>query len=155
MDSKFEVKVCGGVGIGAVGVEVAKSKGFGVVVFEKGVFEEAVDEGCVDDEDIVDWGLTELNGGDEPWHASLPMVENGLRFAFVTYVRVRRKMVGHDGQENGSVLDCKSNKFQTQDFSFLPRMVADSHEEYKYLLLVQEILSLLLKIPKGGHLGSD
>ncbi|KAL9257417.1 Bifunctional dihydrofolate reductase-thymidylate synthase 1-like protein [Drosera capensis] len=77
----------------------------------------------------------------QPWHASLPLVENGVRFPFVTYVRVRRNMADHDGQENGSALDCKSSKFQTQELSFLPRMVADSHEEYKYLQLVQEILS--------------
>ncbi|GAB2220889.1 hypothetical protein Droror1_Dr00012047 [Drosera rotundifolia] len=40
------------------------------------------------------------------------------------------------GQENGSALDCKSSKFLTQDFFFLPRIVADRCEEYKYLLLV-------------------
>ncbi|KAL9251443.1 Bifunctional dihydrofolate reductase-thymidylate synthase-like protein [Drosera capensis] len=84
----------------------------------------------------------------QPWHASLPLVENGVRFAFVTYVRVRRNMVDHDGQENGSALDCKSSKFQTLDFSFLPQMVADSHEEYKYLQLVQEIIS-------GGNVKED
>ncbi|GAB2267329.1 Bifunctional dihydrofolate reductase-thymidylate synthase 1 [Dionaea muscipula] len=77
----------------------------------------------------------------QPWYASLPVVENGIRFAFVTYVRVRSNMAENGGQNNGSMMDSKRSKFQIQDFSFLPRMIAERHEEYMYLQLVKEILS--------------
>ncbi|GMH02777.1 hypothetical protein Nepgr_004616 [Nepenthes gracilis] len=77
----------------------------------------------------------------QPWYSALPMVENNIRFAFITYVRVRRTTAYHGGQNNGSVFECKSSKFQIQDFSFLSQMILERHEEYMYLQLVRDILS--------------
>nr|KYP66108.1 hypothetical protein KK1_012392 [Cajanus cajan] len=57
----------------------------------------------------------------QPWYSSFPLVENNLRYAFTTYVRVR--------------------KFEVKKFSFLPKMIYERHEEFKYLRLVQEIIS--------------
>ncbi|GAB2218985.1 hypothetical protein Drorol1_Dr00006610 [Drosera rotundifolia] len=76
----------------------------------------------------------------QPWHASLPLVENGVRFAFVTYVRARRKMAGQV-KKMGLRWIVSLASFRHRTSLSLPRMVADSHEEYKYLQLVQEILS--------------
>lgn len=80
-----------------------------------------------------------------PWYSSLPMVENNIRYSFVTYVRLRTVSDSHS-QNN----DTKSNngKFEVQDFSFLPQIIFERHEEYMYLRLVREILS-------SGNLKAD
>lgn len=46
-------------------------------------------------------------------------------------------------QNNDIVLDSKTNsdKFEVKQFSFLPKMVFEKHEEYLYLRLVQDIIS--------------
>lgn len=41
--------------------------------------------------------------------------------------------------DNG--LENSSNKFEIKEFSFLPKMIFERHEEYTYLRLVQDILS--------------
>lgn len=74
-----------------------------------------------------------------PWYSSFPLVENNIRHSFVTYVRVRRTAVDIGTQINGT--KANSSKFEVQDFSFLPQVVFDRHEEHLYLKLVQEILS--------------
>lgn len=75
----------------------------------------------------------------QPWYSSFPRVENDIRYSFVTYARVRRTAVDIGSQSNGS--KSASGKFEVQDFSFLPRLVFDRHEEHLYLQLVKEILS--------------
>lgn len=75
----------------------------------------------------------------QPWYSSFPLVENNIRHSFVTYVRVRRTAVDVGTQTNGT--KANSGKFEVQDFSFLPQMVYDRHEEHLYLGLVLEILS--------------
>lgn len=66
-----------------------------------------------------------------PWYSSFPVVENNIRYTFVTYVRVRSSVI--------EPLD--SCKFEVEKFSFLPKNIFDKHEEYMYLKLVQDIIS--------------
>ncbi|GJN01134.1 hypothetical protein PR202_ga18374 [Eleusine coracana subsp. coracana] len=78
----------------------------------------------------------------QPWYSSFPVVESNIRHSFVTYVRVRKSVAEtHDsnGKESTEV-DIKSNKFETENFSFLPKMIFDRHEEYHYLNLVEDII---------------
>ncbi|XP_057737137.1 bifunctional dihydrofolate reductase-thymidylate synthase-like [Arachis stenosperma] len=76
------------------------------------------------------------------WYSSFPKMENSIRYSFTTYVRVRRS-VEHATQNTDPVLDNNSDtlKFEFKDFSFLPKMILERHEEYKYLRLVEEIIS--------------
>ncbi|QHO17640.1 hypothetical protein S83_033588 [Arachis hypogaea] len=76
------------------------------------------------------------------WYSSFPKMENNIRYSFTTYVRVRRS-VEHATQNTDPVLDNNSDtlKFEFKDFSFLPKMILERHEEYKYLRLVEEIIS--------------
>jgi dihydrofolate reductase / thymidylate synthase len=69
-------------------------------------------------------------------------VENNIRYSVVTYVRVRKSVAEtHDsnGKESTEV-DKKNDKFETENFSFLPKMIFDRHEEYHYLNLVEDII---------------
>lgn len=74
----------------------------------------------------------------QPWYSSFPLVENNVRFSFVTYICVR-KTAADSCQNNGNGSNC--GKFEIQDFSFLPRMILEKHEEFLYLRLVQDVLS--------------
>lgn len=76
-----------------------------------------------------------------PWYSSFPLVENNVRYAFTTYVRVRNS--ASESESNDSVLLGKlgTSKFDVKKFNFLPKMVFDGHEEYMYLRLVEDILS--------------
>lgn len=78
-----------------------------------------------------------------PWYSSFPKVENNIRYSFTTYVRVRSSVAESLNQSTVSPLDNKpaSKKFEVQNFSFLPKMIFERHEEYMYLNLVQEIIS--------------
>ncbi|KAG0568729.1 hypothetical protein KC19_6G041600 [Ceratodon purpureus] len=58
------------------------------------------------------------------WAASIPVMENGLRFSFVTYVR----------SENGT----KSSVDAA--VSVLPKSVLEAHDEYHYLRLIDDII---------------
>ncbi|XP_048631905.1 bifunctional dihydrofolate reductase-thymidylate synthase 1-like isoform X4 [Brassica napus] len=62
-----------------------------------------------------------------PWYSSLPVVENGIRYCFNTYVR-RKDLIFGSGAE-------------AEQYSFLPKMVFERHEEFGYLNLVQNIIS--------------
>ncbi|XP_010530821.1 PREDICTED: bifunctional dihydrofolate reductase-thymidylate synthase 1-like isoform X2 [Tarenaya hassleriana] len=73
----------------------------------------------------------------QPWYSSYPITENGIRFCFTTYVRVRSSSVESYDQSDGS----EAPKFDVKRFSFLPKMVFDRHEEFLYLNLVQDIIS--------------
>ncbi|XP_020694107.1 bifunctional dihydrofolate reductase-thymidylate synthase-like isoform X1 [Dendrobium catenatum] len=79
----------------------------------------------------------------QPWFSSFPLVENNIRYSFVTYVRVRsqssQSQIQYDFQAtNGN--SCK-DKIEIQQFSFLPKMIFEQHEEYSYLRLVEDIIS--------------
>ncbi|XP_074313379.1 putative bifunctional dihydrofolate reductase-thymidylate synthase [Silene latifolia] len=74
-----------------------------------------------------------------PWYSSFPLIENNIRYSFVTYVRVRSN-AAENGTPNNSCKSC-SGIFEVQNFSFLPQMIRDRHEEYTYLGLVQDIFS--------------
>ncbi|XP_042397666.1 putative bifunctional dihydrofolate reductase-thymidylate synthase [Zingiber officinale] len=77
-----------------------------------------------------------------PWYSSYPMVENDIRYSFVTYVRAQSSStevhVSTDGDMNGGHL--AMDKFNVQDFSFLPEFIYKKHEEYVYLGLVEDII---------------
>ncbi|KAF2582101.1 hypothetical protein F2Q70_00009050 [Brassica cretica] len=62
-----------------------------------------------------------------PWYSSLPVVENGIRYCFNTYVQ-RKDLIFGSGVE-------------AEQYSFLPTMVFERHEEFGYLTLVQNIIS--------------
>ena len=60
----------------------------------------------------------------------------------MTFVRVR-KSVAETHESNGkesTEVDTKNDKFEIENFSFLPKMVYDRHEEYQYLNLVEDII---------------
>ncbi|KAF7810863.1 bifunctional dihydrofolate reductase-thymidylate synthase-like [Senna tora] len=79
----------------------------------------------------------------QPWYSSFPKVENDIRYCFTTYVRVRNSTVESLSQNSDAICDSRSDstKFEVKNFSFLPRMIFERHEEYKYLRLVQDIIS--------------
>lgn len=73
----------------------------------------------------------------QPWCSSLPMSENGLRFCFTTYVRVKSSVDESSEESNGS----QFLQFDGKKFSFLPKMIFDQHEEFRYLNLVEDVIS--------------
>ncbi|PWZ40032.1 Bifunctional dihydrofolate reductase-thymidylate synthase [Zea mays] len=78
----------------------------------------------------------------QPWYSSFPVIESNIRHSFVSFVRVR-KSVAETHESNGkesTEVDTKNDKFETENFSFLPKMVYDRHEEYQYLNLVEDII---------------
>ncbi|RDX81215.1 hypothetical protein CR513_38138, partial [Mucuna pruriens] len=78
-----------------------------------------------------------------PWYSSFPKVENNIRYSFATYVRVRSSVAESLNQNIDPPFDNNSDslKFEVRDFSFLPKMIFERHEEYMYLKLVQDIIS--------------
>ncbi|KAH1252104.1 Bifunctional dihydrofolate reductase-thymidylate synthase [Glycine max] len=78
-----------------------------------------------------------------PWYSSFPKVENNIRYCFTTYVRVRSSAPESPGQNIDQLLDnnSESMKFEVKEFSFLPKMISERHEEYLYLKLVQDIIA--------------
>ncbi|GKA00825.1 bifunctional dihydrofolate reductase-thymidylate synthase-like protein [Tanacetum coccineum] len=52
-----------------------------------------------------------------PWYSSSPVAENGICYRFVSYVRV------HDSPD--------SSKLKVENFSFLPKMIFDKHEDLR------------------------
>ncbi|XP_021672000.2 bifunctional dihydrofolate reductase-thymidylate synthase isoform X2 [Hevea brasiliensis] len=87
------------------------------------------------------------------WYSSLPLVENNIRYSFVTYVRVKNSENGTPfkstaAKYNGNL---NSTKFETKNFSFLPKVIFEKHDEYMYLRLVEEIISSgILKDDRTG-----
>ncbi|PKI49628.1 hypothetical protein CRG98_029965 [Punica granatum] len=71
----------------------------------------------------------------KPWYSSLPVVENNIRYSFVTYIRVRNSPILESQPLSGI------EKFNVECFSFLPKMILERHDEFAYLKLVQEVLS--------------
>lgn len=76
----------------------------------------------------------------QPWYSSFPLVENNIRYSFMTYVRVRSSADESQIQNNGDS-GLESIKFEVKKFSFLPKMIFERHEEYIYLRLVEDIIS--------------
>lgn len=79
----------------------------------------------------------------QPWYSSFPLVENNIRYSFNTYVRVRSSTPESLSQNTDPIFDNNSDstKFEVHKFSFLPKMIVERHEEFKYLRLVQDIIS--------------
>ncbi|KAM1794229.1 hypothetical protein ACFX11_034728 [Malus domestica] len=79
----------------------------------------------------------------QPWYSSFPKVENGIRHSFTTYVRVRNSAVESLCENNDLNSNSKSDsvKCEVKNFSYLPKMIFEKHEEHMYLRLVREILS--------------
>uniref|UniRef100_A0A6N2MR31 Bifunctional dihydrofolate reductase-thymidylate synthase n=1 Tax=Salix viminalis TaxID=40686 RepID=A0A6N2MR31_SALVM len=79
----------------------------------------------------------------QPWYSSFPKVEKDIRHCFTTYVRVRSSTIESLSQNNGVNPDGNSenSKFEVKEFSFLPKMVFERHEEHLYLRMVQDIIS--------------
>ncbi|XP_039143877.1 bifunctional dihydrofolate reductase-thymidylate synthase-like [Dioscorea cayenensis subsp. rotundata] len=80
----------------------------------------------------------------QPWHSSSPLVENNIKYSFVTYVRVRSNSeIAVSALSNDAATDChpEKEKFEVDRFSFLPKMIFDRHEEYLYLKLVDDIIA--------------
>ncbi|XP_020088159.1 putative bifunctional dihydrofolate reductase-thymidylate synthase [Ananas comosus] len=78
-----------------------------------------------------------------PWYSSFPLVENNTKYSFVTFVRVRNSATEMHDQKDEETNDgppC-NHKFEVEEFSFLPKMVLERHEEFKYLKLVQDIIA--------------
>lgn len=77
-----------------------------------------------------------------PWYSSFPVVENGIKHSFISFVRVT-KSIAEANDSSGKELtgnDSKKVKFEIENFSFLPKMIFERHEEYQYLNLVQDII---------------
>ncbi|XP_073142359.1 bifunctional dihydrofolate reductase-thymidylate synthase 1-like isoform X2 [Henckelia pumila] len=72
----------------------------------------------------------------QPWYSSSPFEEVGIQYCFVTYVRLRTST---SGPGNGSISHSKHLK--VSDFTFLPKIVFEKHEEFLYLRLVQDIIA--------------
>ncbi|KAJ9537772.1 hypothetical protein OSB04_030505 [Centaurea solstitialis] len=78
----------------------------------------------------------------QPWYSSFPVVENGIRHCFTTYVRVRNSAAESPTKANGSSNGSQGSlQSDTKTFSFLPRKIFEKHEEYLYLKLVEDIIS--------------
>ncbi|CAE6000862.1 unnamed protein product [Arabidopsis arenosa] len=69
-----------------------------------------------------------------PWYSSFPIVENGIRYSFNTYVRRKDDIVRFGENKSAAGSDFK-------EYSFLPKMVFERHEEFGYLNLIQNIIS--------------
>ncbi|KAG9442806.1 hypothetical protein H6P81_018660 [Aristolochia fimbriata] len=78
----------------------------------------------------------------QPWYSSFPLVENSIRFSFVTYVRVQKPTEGPLATTNGLEISNKLGSLNNsvESFSFLPKMIFERHGEYMYLRLVQDII---------------
>ncbi|XP_026390510.1 bifunctional dihydrofolate reductase-thymidylate synthase 1-like [Papaver somniferum] len=74
----------------------------------------------------------------QPWYSSSPIVENNMRYTFVTYVRVKTSAVESNAVNNK--VDVES-KLDSENLSFLPKMIFERHEELLYLRLVKDIIS--------------
>ncbi|KAG9449715.1 hypothetical protein H6P81_009680 [Aristolochia fimbriata] len=80
------------------------------------------------------------------WYTSFPLVENSIRYSFVTYVRVQNP-VELDGKPG-------TPKLNVESFSFLPKMIFERHEEYMYLRLVQDIIGSGIQKDDGTGTGT-
>ncbi|XP_075480286.1 bifunctional dihydrofolate reductase-thymidylate synthase 1 isoform X3 [Primulina tabacum] len=80
----------------------------------------------------------------QPWYSSSPFEELGIQYCFVTYVRLRTSVLGPGNSSNetscnGSISNSK--RVKVSDFTFLPKIVFEKHEEFLYLRMVQDIIA--------------
>lgn len=61
----------------------------------------------------------------------------------MTYVRVKNQASKSQAQDNGQATrgDSHKDKIGIHQFSFLPKMIYERHEEFTYLSLVDDIIS--------------
>lgn len=89
------------------------------------------------------------------WYSSSPVVENGIRYSFATYILVRNSSMGHQPGNSGDKLTdstADSKMPGAESFSFLPKTIFWRHEEFAYLKLVKEVLSNgIRKVDSTGH----
>ncbi|KAL6007152.1 hypothetical protein ACLOJK_032648 [Asimina triloba] len=78
-----------------------------------------------------------------PWYASFPLVENNIRYSFVSYARVGSSALDPLANHNGLLTNSNSGtpQFEIEKFSFLPKMIFEKHDEFMYLKLLQDIMS--------------
>ncbi|KAL3634298.1 Bifunctional dihydrofolate reductase-thymidylate synthase 1 [Castilleja foliolosa] len=72
----------------------------------------------------------------QPWYSSSPVEENGIQYCFTTYVRLH---TSNETSSNGNA--SSSKRLKLSDFTFLPKLIVDKHEEFLYLRLVEDIIS--------------
>jgi hypothetical protein len=62
----------------------------------------------------------------QTWCSSLPVVESNIRHSLVTFVRLRKSVLDLMTRmaRNQTEHDTKSNKFEIENFSFLPKMMS-------------------------------
>lgn len=79
------------------------------------------------------------------WSASFPVVENGIRFSFLTYVKSPSEASLSQGGL-ASLAGISHPLSRSEDTSAdvvaeLRKSVLEAHEEYQYLKLIQDIIS--------------
>ncbi|CAM8974257.1 unnamed protein product [Rhodiola kirilowii] len=79
----------------------------------------------------------------QTWCSSFPLVENEIRYSFVTYVRVRNSVGGSPGQNDGlvAVKSLDTIKYEVNPCNFLPKKIYEKHEEFLYLRMIEDIIS--------------
>ncbi|KAK3022080.1 hypothetical protein RJ639_045924, partial [Escallonia herrerae] len=79
----------------------------------------------------------------QPWYSSVPALQNNICYSFVTYVRVRNSAIEPvlSSTKLKSDRSADLNKFKVENFTFLPKMIFEKHEEFMYMNLVQDIIS--------------
>ena len=79
------------------------------------------------------------------WSASFPMVENGIRFSFLTYVKSPSEAsLSQGGLASLSGIRHSLSRSEgplTDVLAELRMSVLEAHEEYQYLKLIQDIIS--------------
>lgn len=80
----------------------------------------------------------------QPWYSSSPIEENSIQYCFATYVRLKTSISGP--VNSGHEMICEGNmphskRLKLSDFTFLPKIIFEKHEEFLYLRLVQDIIS--------------
>ncbi|KAK4416697.1 Bifunctional dihydrofolate reductase-thymidylate synthase [Sesamum alatum] len=71
----------------------------------------------------------------QPWYSSSPVEEIASRIVFATYVRLKTSTSGpvnsgHELRCNGST--SRSKRFKLSDFTYLPKIIFEKHEEFQY-----------------------
>ncbi|KAK2994141.1 hypothetical protein RJ640_020946, partial [Escallonia rubra] len=78
----------------------------------------------------------------QPWYSSVPALQNNICYSFVTYVRVRNSAIEPVLSRSKLKSNRRTlNKFKVENFTFLPKMIFEKHEEFMYMNLVQDIIS--------------
>lgn len=79
----------------------------------------------------------------KPWYLSSPIIENNIKYSFVTYVRARSSSTESYAMSGGVISNNNSetNKYEGKRFDFLPKTIFQRHDEFQYLRLVEEIIS--------------